>query len=277
MITNKQSCRARSAGFTLVEVMISMTIVVVTIGLAMSTFLFGLRTMYKDTQRLASNGSLRKFMTQISDETLNASYFYVFPYYTSLDGNVNITTPITDLAAPTQSFNHTNDLYDQWVAHGDCLVLVTLTSLYRTTDIRQIRIYYRTTKDQNTTAGQNLNAEAHLRYYETDDWGEGPAPTSPITVGASNGHLASSLVGELNSINLNLTPTLTGSRLITARSLGRKMISPPTDRFPIFSTFSPSASPTTGCVSINIEFINGTTANNMLSSSSFNYTIAPKR
>ena len=274
MKNHRRISRAGPAGFTLIEVMISMTIAVVAIGLAMSTFLFGLRTMYKDTQRLTSNANLRTFMSQISDETLNASFYYLFPYYTSLDGTVNLTT---DPAAPAQAFNSANDLYDQWIAHGDCLVLVTQTSLYRTSDIRQIRIYYRVTKDQNTTTGQNLNSEATLRYYETADWGEGPAPTSPITVGASNGHLLSTLATHLNSINLNGNPSLAGSKLINARSLGRKMPSPSTDRYSIFSTLSPSASPTTGCISINIEFVNGTTASNMLSSSSFNYTISPRK
>ena len=60
--------------------MISMTIVSIVMGMCMSTFLLGLRTMYKDTQRLATNASLRSFMAQVSKETLDASYFYLFPY-----------------------------------------------------------------------------------------------------------------------------------------------------------------------------------------------------
>lgn len=268
------SHRAGRAGFTLIELMVSMTITVVAISLALSTFLYGLRMMYKDTQRLASNANLRTFMSQISDETLNASFYYLFPYYASLDGTVNLTT---DPAVPTRSFNNANDLYDQWIAHGDCLVLVTQTSLYRNSDIRQIRVYYRVTKDQSTTSGKNLNEEAEIRYYETADWGEGPAPTSPITPGASNGHLLSDLVVELNNIDLKGDPLLAGSRQINKRSLGRKNPSSSTDRYAIFSTLSPSASPTTGSISINVEFVNGTTAFNMLSSSSFNYTISPRK
>ena len=54
----------RSTGFTLVEVMISMTIVSMVMAMCMSTFLFGLRAMYKDTQRLATNANLRSFMAQ---------------------------------------------------------------------------------------------------------------------------------------------------------------------------------------------------------------------
>ena len=248
------------AGFTIVEVMISMTIVSIVMGMCLSTFLFGLRTMYKDTQRLMTNASLRSFMAQISKETLDASYFYLFPYYTSLDGTVNLDTDYAALSFVD-------------AADDDCLVLITKTALYRTTDIKQIRIYYRVTVDQRTTATTNVNAEAAIRYYETADWGEGTATTS-------NGH--SDVTAELNLINLNTNPSLTGSKLLNARSKGRAVPSPYTpyssgDLYPIFSSESPSASASNGFISINVEFINGSTLNNLLSSSSFNYTISPRR
>jgi prepilin-type N-terminal cleavage/methylation domain-containing protein len=255
----------RPGGFTLVEVMVSMTIVSMVMGMCLSTFLFGLRTMYKDTQRLATNGSLRSFMAQVSKETLDASYFYLFPYYTAINSSVNLTTAPTSMS---QIENAADDDYDKWVGHGDCLVLVTKTSTYRTTDIRQIRIYYRLTTNQT-----QRNSEAVMRYYETADWGEG-------TAGASNGH--SDLTTELNTINLNGNPSRSGSRLINARTVGRKVPSPYTpfaagDRYPVFSSESPDSTPTNGFISINMEFINGSTTNNLLSSSSFNYTISPRR
>ncbi len=271
MKTSPLRSRASGSGFTLVEVMISMTIVSLVLALSMSTFLFGLRTMYKDTQRLATNASLRAFMAQISKETLDASYFYLFPYYTSLDGSVNLATDFATLSFVDAA----DDDYDKWVAHGDCLVLVTKTSLYRSTDIKQIRIYYRVTTDQATT-----NAESPVRYYETPNtagpgqgWGEG-------TAGASNGH--TDVAAELNLINLSSNPLLAGSKELNPRSKGRLVPSPYTpwvagDRYPIFSSESPSASATNGFISINVEFINGSTINNLLSSSSFNYTISPRR
>ncbi|MDI1250937.1 MAG: prepilin-type N-terminal cleavage/methylation domain-containing protein [Lacunisphaera sp.] len=269
--------RAGAAGFTLVEVMISMTIVVLVMGMALSTFLFGLRTMYKDTQRLITNASLRSFMAQISKETLDASTFYLFPYYTTLDTSVDLAA---DPIFPTgPEIDAANDDFDKWIAHGDCLVLVTLTSLYRTTDIRQIRVYYRVTTNQ-----ASVNAEAAVRYYETANtagaglgWGEG-------TSGAGNGHPFSGIVAELNAINLNANPNRSGSRLLNARSKGRKVPGPYpngsyviNDLYPIFSTESPNANPANGFISINVEFINGSTVNNMLSSSSFNYTISPRK
>lgn len=255
----------RATGFTLVEVMISMTIVTIVMGMCLSTFLFGLRTMYKDTQRLATNASLRGFMAQISKETLDASYFYVFPYYTALNGSVNLTTAPSSMI---QINDAADDDYDKWIAHGDCLVLVTKTSQYRTTDIRQIRIYYRLTANQTAR-----NTQAAIRYYETADWGEG-------TSSASNGH--TNLASELNLINLSSTPLMTGTRQLSALTIGRTVPSPYTpyaagDRYPVFSSESPDSTTTNGFVSINMEFINGTTASNMLSSSSFNYTISPRR
>ena len=273
MKTHYPSRSARLSAFTLVEVLIAMTLVVVTVGLATSTLIFGLRIMYKDAQRLESNASLRTFMSQIASETLNASVFYLFPYYTSLDGSVNLTTAPIDSATPTQAYNNTDDVYDQWIAQGDCLVLVTKTSIHRSSDIKQIRVYYRITRNQT-----ELNSTAALRYFETADttgvpgegWGEGTASTS-------NGHPMSGLEAELNLINLNGNPALAGSKRLNPRSLGRLKPAPSTDRFPIFSTLSPSASPTTGSASINVEFVNGTTTGNLLSSSSFNYTISPRR
>jgi len=260
-----KTTRPRIAAFTLVEVMVSLTVVSLVMGMCLSTFLFGLRTMYKDTQRLATNASLRSFMAQISKETLDSSYFYVFPYYTSLDGSVNLATDPSSLAQIEDAAD--ND-YDKWVAHGDCLVLVTRTSTYRTTDIRQIRVYYRLTTNQ-----ASRNGEAALRYYETADWGEG-------TSGASNGH--TNLATELNAINLSGSPLLSGSRQISTRTVGRKVPAPYTgyaagDRYPVFCTESPDSTPTNGFISINLEFINGSTTNHLLSSSSFNYTISPRR
>jgi prepilin-type N-terminal cleavage/methylation domain-containing protein len=268
MKTNASRSPAARAAFTLVEVMISMSIVCTVLALTMSTFVYGLKIMYKDTQRLITNSSLRAFTAQITKETLDASTFYLFDYYTKLDTNVNVNTDPIYPTGPEIDAAGTD--YDKWIAHGDCLVLVTLTSLYRNTDIRQIRVYYRV-----TTAQASVNAEAPVRYYETADWGEG-------TSAASNGHPFSGIATELNAINLNGNPNRAGSRQLNARSKGRKVASPYTpyaagDLYPIFSTESPTANPADGFISINVEFINGTTINNMLSSSSFNYTISPRK
>ena len=59
MRTSRQNPRSAASGFTLVEVMISMTVCVSVLAMAMSTFLFGLRTMYKDTIRIQTNAAMR--------------------------------------------------------------------------------------------------------------------------------------------------------------------------------------------------------------------------
>lgn len=256
-----------AAGFTLVEVMISMIIVVSVLGMALSTFLFGLRTMYKDCQRLETNASLRSLMAQVSKETLDASYFYVFPYYTAIDTDVDLTT---DPSSMIQIEDAADNDYDKWVAHGDCLVLVTRSSQYRTTDIRQIRVYYRLVTDQT-----QRNAQAAIRYYETADWGEGTSSTS-------NGHPISDLAAELDAINLAGNPNQAGSKQLVATTIGRSVPAPYTpfaagDRYPVFSTESPDSTSTNGFIAINMEVVNGTTTNNLLSSSSFNYTVSPRR
>jgi prepilin-type N-terminal cleavage/methylation domain-containing protein len=270
MKTAASNPRSGPAGFTLVEVLISLSIVVTVMGMAMGAYLFGLRAMYKDTQRLITNASLRAFLAQISKETLDASTFYLFPYYTSLDTSVNPDTEIVIPSGP--EIDSTGTDYDKWVTHGDCLVLVTKTTTSTPTKIRQIRVYYRVTTNQAT-----VNTEAPLRYYETADWGEDGTPSGYV-----NTHLFSNLASEVSAINLASNPNRSGSRQLNARCKGRKVPAPYTgytagDLYPIFSTESPTVNPSNGFVSINVEFINGSTINNLLSSSSFNYTISPRR
>jgi prepilin-type N-terminal cleavage/methylation domain-containing protein len=112
-----------SSGFTLVEVMISMTIAVSVLGMCMSSFLFGLRAMYKDTERLKTNASLRSFMAQVSKETLDASQFYLFRDYTAIDNSVDLestdSNPAVDTVSMTQIEDVALDDYDKWVGHGD--------------------------------------------------------------------------------------------------------------------------------------------------------------
>lgn len=237
----------RPAGFSLVEAMVSMTIASLVLTGVIGTFLFGLRTMYKDSERLATNASLRYFIAQVSKETLDATEFYVFPDYKSLDGDVNL---IDDVAALE------TDAFGTYLAYGDCLVLVTRVSINANANVRQVRIYYRETTDPDTTAA--------VRYYETADFGAGGTATA--------------LNDLLDAINLKTNPKLTGSRVIVERARGR--LKATADTYvchPIFSTESATTTPTNDSVSINVEVINGKSVNNLLSSSSFNYTISPRK
>lgn len=239
--------RARR-GFTLVEALISMSIVGMAMGGAMSIFLMGLKTMYRDGERLATNASLRYFIAQMSKETLDATEFYVFPNYTKLDGSVNLTTDVSTLQA---------DSYGTQLAYGDCVVLVTRVDTDdATSNIRQFRIYYR--------VATNTGDRAPIRYYASQDYGATSTQSSITTL--------------LNTVNLNSNSSLSGSRQIVASARGRLQTgSNPAYYYPIFATETDTDTPTNYSVSVNVEVINGTSTNNLLSSSSFNYTISPRK
>ncbi|MDB6114081.1 MAG: hypothetical protein JWQ62_1026 [Lacunisphaera sp.] len=244
--------RAGPAGFTLVEIMISMSVAVLVLGMCLSTFIFCLKTMYRDMARLQTNANLRSFTAQVSKETVDASEYYVFPLYTTLDGNVNLAT------APIDTSAWITDTYGTTLAYGDCLVLITrVDESTGTSNIRQIQIYYRVVT--------NSNLDGPIRYYSRDYGATGTTST---------------LVQVLNAVNLNATPAMAGSTMLTQVARGRKKpawTSASQVYYPIFSTESATATATNQNVSINVEFINGSTINNLLSSSSFNYTISPRK
>lgn len=244
----KTSPAPRRAGFTLVEILISLTIVTTVSAMALSSFLMGLRFMYKDTQRLMTNARLRSFTAQIAKETVDASDFYVFPSYKTLDGNVDLAADVAPLAA---------DSYGTQLAQGDCLVLITRVNVDDTSNIRQFKIYYRHVASQDN--------EGALRYYESQDYGASGTTSSLTTL--------------LNAVNLNSSPLITGSKELANRAKGRPIPGATATPlfYPIFSTESPTPTPVNETVSINVEFINGSTINHLLSSSSFNYTISPRR
>ncbi len=263
--------RPRLAGFTLVEVMISMTIVGLCMAMCMSTFLIGSRMMYKDTIRLQTNASLRYFTAQMAKETVDSSEFYLLPDYTKLDGSIDIDASdgSSDLAVPAA------DSWGTMLASGDCIVLVTRTSLDTGARVRQFRIYYRVCKTAD------VNFQAPVRYYESQDYG---------TTGT-----ADSLTSLLNAVNLSSNTTYTrnattqtissssnyartgdSNRQITATAKGRR-IGSTSNYYPIFCSEGPVVTATNESFSINVEFIQGNRTINMLSSSSFNYTVSPRR
>jgi hypothetical protein len=234
-------------GFTLVEILFSVSIGVLAIGLTLSTFLTGLRMMYQDSLRLQTNANLRYFMAHMSKETLDSSEFYLFPSYTELDGSVDLTTSVSPLST---------DPYGASIAHGDCVVLVTRTSVANGAAIRQFRIYYRVA----TVAGRDH--EAPIRYYESTDYGANSTQTN--------------LAALLNAVDLNANPNLTGSRKLADRANGRR-IGATANHHPVFCSEAPAITATNESFSINVEFVNGNAANHLISSSSFNYTISPRR
>ena len=241
-----RDCRA---GFTLTEILIAGTIALLVTAATLGTFLSGLRMMYRNSQRLETNASLRYLLGHITTNSMDSTEFLLLPNYSSLNGAVNlgVTWPGSSLAQPAA------DTFDSDLAQGDCLVLIKRLTLDPSSKIQRLRIYYRSSADTST--------QAPILFFERN-FGASGTSDSPETI--------------LNSISLPTTPT-GGVRQLVTRAIGRR--DPSTSTFlPIFSAETPSGTtPSFSSVALNLEVINGTTANNMLSSSSFNYVISPRK
>jgi prepilin-type N-terminal cleavage/methylation domain-containing protein len=265
MKTRPRQFRAARSGMTLVEIMITITVMGIVMAGALSLFSTGSRAMYKDMQRLSTDAALRKLTLQVAKETIDSSEFYVFPSYAKLDGSVNLTSDVAQL---------TTDAYGTQIAHGDCLLLVTRVNVDVTSNVRQFRIYYRATTNPNNTAA--------IRYYESQDYGASGTATSLVDL-----LNALNLASYWNSTGRQLVATSRGRPITTSGSHWCPLSTPPysasnqcthtTDYYPIFCSESATVTATNESVSINVEIINGTSANNLLSSSSFNFTISPRR
>lgn len=242
--------RRRLAAFTLSEVMITTTILGFVTAGTLAVFILGMRSMYRDIERLNTDSILRRLTLHVAKETIDSTEFYVFPNYTALDGNVDLTNDISALEPDEPAEDETQ------LAMGDCLVLVTRVTTDVTSNVRQFRIYYRTTTSPAT--------QSALRYYESPLYGT-------ETTGSS-----SSLTQLLNGVNLKSAPNYPGSRLLAAITRGKPRTGG-SGYLPVFSTEATVPTATNESVSLNIEVMNGTAATRMLSSSSFNYTISPRR
>lgn len=242
-----KNTKRKTAGFTLVEILIAGGIVTVAMTCALGIFLTGMRTMYKDMQRLETNNTLRTFLADITKKSLDSTEFYLFPTYASFDGSIDITSSTPNTAPLVENS------FGSMIARGDCLVLVSRLTTSASSNVRHIRIYYRATTSSET--------QAPLRFYAVD---YGPSGTN------------ASVQTLLNAINLAGNPEITGSKQMAKQAIGRLQGAGPS-HYPIFATESPTSTPVFANVSVNVEIVNGTSSNNMLSSSSFNYIISPRK
>lgn len=242
-----KSKKNASAGFTMVEILIAGSIATVALSCVMGVFLSGLRMMYKDSQRLETNSVLRSFLADITKKSLDSTEFYLFPNYTSFNGSIDINSSSPN----TSALN--SDAYDTMIARGDCLVLVSRLTTSESSNVRYIRIYYRATTSTET--------QAPLRLYAVDYGSSGSSTDLQVL---------------LNAINLSSNPAIAGSKLLAKLAIGR-LQSSSTSHYPIFSTESPTSTPSYASVAVNVEIVNGTSVNNMLSSSCFNYIISPRK
>jgi prepilin-type N-terminal cleavage/methylation domain-containing protein len=130
----------RPRGFTLVEILVAMTLMVLIAAGMLRVFLQVLNTYYFDTAKLQINHDIRTFTAAMSENATYANYFKIFPAYN------NLTRTVTTLVNPNDpDQGYTTAMTDTSVgdgASGDCLVLV-YKDLTNDTLISRIMVYFR--------------------------------------------------------------------------------------------------------------------------------------
>jgi prepilin-type N-terminal cleavage/methylation domain-containing protein len=108
--------------FTLVEIMVAMSIMVMIMAVLLRTFLEVLNTYKYDTAKILINHDIRRFTASMTEDATYSNYFKIFPAYG------NLTRSVTTLVNPSDpDQGYTTALTDSSVADGqtgDCLVLV---------------------------------------------------------------------------------------------------------------------------------------------------------
>ncbi len=136
----------RQRAFTLVEMLIAVTIMGLISAVMMRSFLQVLNIYFYDTAKIQINHDIRTFTASMSENATYANYFKIFPAY----NNLSRTTPtLVNPSDPDQGY--TTALTDTSVndgQSGDCLVLVykeagDATHAADDTKIARLIIYFR--------------------------------------------------------------------------------------------------------------------------------------
>lgn len=123
---------AKARGFTLVELLVAVTLLGLVSAGMLRVFIQALNVYYYDTGKILVNKDIRKFTSEMTENATYANYFKIFPSYTNLSRSVDTLVNPSD---PDQGF--TTAIVDSSVndgLSGDCLVLVYKDS----TDDRKI-------------------------------------------------------------------------------------------------------------------------------------------
>jgi prepilin-type N-terminal cleavage/methylation domain-containing protein len=132
--------RSRKRGFTLVEIMVAMSVLVMIMAVLLRTFIQALNTYTYDTAKILINHDIRRFTAEMTENATYANYFRIFPSYNNLNRTVDTLVNPSD---PDQGY--TNALTDTSVADGgtgDCLVLA-YKDLNDDTKVSRIICYFR--------------------------------------------------------------------------------------------------------------------------------------
>lgn len=112
----------RRRAFTLVEVLVAVTILGIVSAGMLRVFIQALNVWAYDTGKILVNRDIRKFTTEMTENATYANYFKIFPSYANLTRSVSTLVNPSD---PDQGY--TTAIADTSVndgGSGDCLVLV---------------------------------------------------------------------------------------------------------------------------------------------------------
>lgn len=131
---------ARRRAFTLVEMLVAVTIMALVTGGILKIYLQVLSIYRYDTAKIQINHDIRTFTASLTEDATYANYFRIFPSYTNLTRAVDTLNNPND---PDQGF--TTLMTDASVndgQSGDCLVLV-YKDTHDDTLINRLIIYFR--------------------------------------------------------------------------------------------------------------------------------------
>ena len=94
--------RCRVGGFTMVELLVAMSVSLLVLGGVVGFFIQGLNTFYYDSGRLMVNRDNRAFASQLAKDGSQARYFVIFPNFLARSKVVSGVT-IDDIANDSQS------------------------------------------------------------------------------------------------------------------------------------------------------------------------------
>lgn len=134
--------RTRSGGFTLVEVIVSITLFGLVMVCSLPVMLQSLNTYSYEVGKLFINRDIRTFTSELTDNATYANYFLIFPSFT----NRSTTTTVNGVSVTTDT--SVNDGLS-----GDFLVLVFKDDA-DDTKVSRLVGYYRDPADPNSTTSQ---------------------------------------------------------------------------------------------------------------------------
>ena len=172
--------KTRSSGFSLVELIVALTLFGLVMAGALPFLLQSMNTYSYDTGKLFVNRDIRTFTSEMTDNATYANYFLIFPSFT----NRSTTTIVNGVSVTTDS--SVNDGLS-----GDLLVLVfkddTINPDGTTNDNKVSRLvgYYRDPADPTSTTSQ------------------GPVRTFDITISPSSSAAVWTLLPDVSTMHTN--------------------------------------------------------------------------